>query len=123
HLLGARTPPQWLGRDLLADEIPARVLFIQAKLAQIHGVIDNGLLYVYESARKRGQLFDTSGDGASPLTPSDAHAALITRYQALDETFQKWAVWRHLARAAGQLDETPANAGAGMRQRNAAISD
>jgi arylsulfatase A-like enzyme len=125
-LLGAKPSPQWLGRNLLAEQMPARVLFIQAKLAQIHGVIDNGLLYVYESGRRRGQLFDTSSPGPGnwpTLSPTEAkHATLMDRYHALDETFQKWAVWRHLARASGQLDEALRDGGV-TRQRNAAVTD
>jgi hypothetical protein len=46
---------------------------------------------------------------------------LAPRYKALDETFQKWAVWRHLARATGMLEE-PSSA-AHPRERDAAASD
>jgi phosphoglycerol transferase MdoB-like AlkP superfamily enzyme len=125
-LVGVKPPPQWLGRNLLAEEIPARVLFIQAKLAQIHGVVDNGLVYVYETSRHRGQLFDTSSGGFTPVSGSDTRASgLMSGYLALDETFQKWAVWRHLARASGQLEEpSPPHTGpAPRRLRNASAND
>jgi len=46
----------------------------------------------------------------------------MSRYLALDETFQKWAVWRPLARATGQLDE-PAHPSPLRRQRNASATD
>jgi hypothetical protein len=125
-LLGAKVSPQWLGRNVLAEQMPARVLFIQAKLAQIHGVIDNGLLYVYEAGRQRGQLFDTTAEGSANwpvLSPTEGnHATLVGRYKALDETFQKWAVWRHLARATGQLDEAVRGT-TRARQRNASAAE
>jgi membrane-anchored protein YejM (alkaline phosphatase superfamily) len=100
HLAGWATSADWLGRDLLAEEIPARATFVQTKLTQIQGVVDNGMLYVHDPSRHREQLFDTSGPTARPIRQDD----LLPRYRALNETFQKWAVWRHLARASEQLD-------------------
>jgi len=93
QLLGVKAPPQWLGRNLLADDIPgARAVRPGEGWRRSTGVIDNGLLYVYETGRKRGQLFDTSAGGEALLGSGDAHAALLMpRYQALDESFQKWA--------------------------------
>jgi hypothetical protein len=86
-------------------------------------VIDNGLLYVYETGRKRGQMFDTSGGKETLVASDDARSAsLMPRYRSLDETFQKWAVWRHLARASRQLDEPRTGIPHGG-QRNAAASD
>jgi arylsulfatase A-like enzyme len=104
HLMGWAAANDWLGRDVLAESIPARAMFVQTKLTQIQGVVDNGILYVNEISRQRGQLFDTS-DGSERLIH---HDDLLTRYQALNETFQKWAVWHHLARASAQLDASAA---------------
>jgi hypothetical protein len=101
HLAGWKAAPDWLGRDLLAEQIPARAMFVQTKLTQIQGVVDNGMLFVYEASRHRGQLFDTSAVATERIIHSDD---LLLRYQALNETFQKWAIWHHLAEASQQLD-------------------
>jgi phosphoglycerol transferase MdoB-like AlkP superfamily enzyme len=100
-LLGLTPPADWLGRDVFADEIPARLLFMQAKLARVQAVLDNGVVSVYECARQRSKLYDISNGGFEPIGDSDPRIALSSSYRQQNELFQKWAVWRHMARAAG----------------------
>ena len=97
------TPPEWLGRNVLADEVPARLLFVQAKLARVHGVIDNGLIYVADAGRNRQRMYDFSNGGFELVAPGDERLNLAPQYQQDDELFQKWAVWRHVARASEKL--------------------
>jgi membrane-anchored protein YejM (alkaline phosphatase superfamily) len=103
-LVGAKIPADWLGRNLMTEQIPARLSFIQAKLAHVHGIVDNGIIYVFEAARNRSHLFDFHTGGFSPLDATDPRQSITSLYRDADETFQKWAVWRHMARASGEVD-------------------
>jgi hypothetical protein len=99
--LNVSAPSQWLGRNVFANEMPARLMFVQAKLAQIHGVIDNGLISVYECGRKRQRMYDYSTGGFELLGSSDLRTNLMPRYNSDDELFQKWSIYSHVARATG----------------------
>jgi hypothetical protein len=94
-----------MGRDVFADEMPARLMFVQSRLAKTQGVIDNGLLYVHKSTCDRQQrLFDTATADFERLEDADERMKLASRYCQSSELFEKWALWRHLSRASAKLD-------------------
>jgi hypothetical protein len=106
RLLDLMTPSEWLGRNMLAEEIPTRLLFMQAKLAKVNAVIDGGLVYVVECMRKNATLYDISNGGFERVPRGDARIALSQSYEKQNALFQKWAVWRHMARATGEPEIT-----------------
>jgi arylsulfatase A-like enzyme len=100
--VGAPVPPEWLGRNLLADTLPRRLLFVRLDQGQLEGAIDEGLLYVRDLRRRAGALFDTRARARFvPLAAGDPRAALAPAYADQVGRFAAWARWRHLQRARG----------------------
>jgi arylsulfatase A-like enzyme len=98
-LVGLESPKEFLGRNLLAATIPPRMSFISLKHSQVSGILDNGLLYVFEAPRNRSRLMDATTSPFAPLSPTDPRQSLLKDYDSLEKAFDKWATWRHLARA------------------------
>jgi phosphoglycerol transferase MdoB-like AlkP superfamily enzyme len=99
NLVGVESPKEFLGRNLLADSIPPRMSFISLKHSQVSGILDNGLLYIFEEPRNRSHLMDATSSPFAPLSPTDPRQSLLKDYDGLEKVFDKWAIWRHLARA------------------------
>jgi hypothetical protein len=98
-MLGLGAPPQWIGRDLLADQIPARLDY--ATIMHIHklAVRDGNLLYVWDQAHDRSDIFELSGFSIRPLKPTDARIALLPRFHSQAQLFDDWNTEHHLKRA------------------------
>ena len=104
-LLGLRAPPQWIGRDLLADRIPARLDY--ATIMHIHklAVRDGNLLYVWDQAHDKSEMFELNGFAMQHLSPGDRRLQLLPRYRAQAQLFDDWNVQHHLKQALA--DEHP----------------
>ncbi len=66
-VMGLKAPAQWLGRDLTADEVPARLQFVNILQAKITAVIDNGLMCGFDAQRNTTQLYELGLNGATAL--------------------------------------------------------
>jgi phosphoglycerol transferase MdoB-like AlkP superfamily enzyme len=98
-MLGLRAPPQWVGRDLLADQIPARLDY--ATVMHIHKIAlrDGKLLYVWDQSRDKGEMFELNGYAIQPLAPSDRRLEMLPRYRAQAQLFDDWNMQHHLKQA------------------------
>jgi arylsulfatase A-like enzyme len=119
-LVGLEPPHDWLGRDMFAEQVPARLLFMQAKLAKVHAVLDNGIVYVLDTCRPRAKMFDISKGGFALVEDNDPRIVLREEYRRQDELFQKWTVWRHMARATGSEETQTVSTPRDVRARPAA---
>ncbi|MCC6423366.1 MAG: sulfatase-like hydrolase/transferase [Phycisphaerales bacterium] len=100
-LVGLKSPPQWLGRDLLADSIPARVSFLTLQQVQIDAILDNGIMYEWDERNGHSQLYHLDGNNMTKLDPSDPLRKLMDQYHQRESLFQNWVAWRHYSRAVG----------------------
>lgn len=99
RLAGLRPPAEWLGRDLLADRIPARMQFVTIYHVNKVGVIDNNLLCAFDPSRDREELYDVGEKVMVPLRTDDSRRALGPAYKREYELYQAWNVEHHLRRA------------------------
>jgi len=101
-MLGLQPSADWLGRNLLADQIPARMLFVNMNLANINGIIDNGVAYDMDEKNGRATMYEMVEGRMSRLKVDDPRNTLIHAYQSKLALAKHWMVWRHLARAASR---------------------
>ena len=102
RLLGADLAPDWLGRDVLAPQVPARMLFMRMDQGKLLGVVDNGLMYVLDEKSNRSSLYAIGQEQLAALDSADGRNTLMNQYESKARLFTKWAAWRHLKRATGQ---------------------
>lgn len=98
-MVGLKPPPQWLGRDLMADLIPARVSFLTIQHAQIDAILDNGIMYEWDERTGHSQLYCLDSKSMTKLESSDPRQKLVDQYHQREILFEKWVAWRHLGRA------------------------
>jgi membrane-anchored protein YejM (alkaline phosphatase superfamily) len=98
RLLGLTPPKEWLGRDLLAEQIPAAMHYVTMPHSRKIGVIDNDLLCVRE--RSGGlELFEIGDTALTKLSQNDARYALMPQYEREIVWYDAWSYWRHLKRS------------------------
>jgi hypothetical protein len=95
-LLGVEGSEEWLGRDVLAAQIPPRLLLMRMDQAKLTGIVDNGLLYVLDEKSGRSMLYEIADDRLVAVE------GRVDQYKEKARQFVPWAVWRHLKRATGQ---------------------
>ncbi|MCC7351474.1 MAG: LTA synthase family protein [Phycisphaerales bacterium] len=98
-MVGLQSPAQWLGRDLMADSIPARVSYLTIQHAQIDAILDNGILYEWDERNGHSQLYHLDGNSMIKLEPADPRRKLLDQYHQRESFFEKWVAWRHFRRA------------------------
>lgn len=98
-LLGWSVDPDWLGRDLLAETIEPRQLFVDIDQARFRAVIDNGLLWSIDDKTGEMSIQAMLPDRLAPLDPADPRHALLNDYLDASDLYVPWAIWRHLSRA------------------------
>ncbi len=99
RFLGMRTPDEWLGRDLLADEMPSVLQFVSITHVRSTGVIDNGLLYSLERMTGQTHLFEIGDTELVELPQDDPRQRFANRYKREIDWYTDWSLWRHLHRA------------------------
>ncbi|MCY2954204.1 MAG: LTA synthase family protein [Planctomycetota bacterium] len=102
HLLGVEESGEWLGRDILADQVPARMLFMRMDQGKVSGVADNGLVYVLDDQSARSKLYEVVDNRLVPVGSNDPRSRLVDQYKGKVQKVMPWAVWRHLKRATAQ---------------------
>lgn len=107
-LVGLKSPPQWLGRDLMADRIPARVSFLTIQHAGIDAILDNGLIYEWDEHNGHSQLYDLDSRSMTKLPPDDPRRKLMDQYRQRQTLFEKWVAWRHFSRAVNRSADVTA---------------
>lgn len=116
-LVDLKSPPQWLGRDLLADRIPARLSFLTLQQAEIDAILDNGLIYESDERSGHSQLYELDDVTLKKLPPDDPRRKWMDQYHQREIFFQKWVAWRHFSRAVAPSQRaaaTPTAAGPGQ---------
>jgi membrane-anchored protein YejM (alkaline phosphatase superfamily) len=98
-LLGVTPPRQWLGRNLVADEIPAVLQFVSITHIRRTCVVDNGLIFSRTRDGRNVEMFDLGDRELVPLAATDARRAMAHAYGAQHDWFPTWSAWRHLKRA------------------------
>lgn len=98
-LLGVPAPPQWLGRNLVAEEIPAVVQFVSVTHIRRTAVVDNGLVYSKARDGRTHEMFEMGERDLHPLASDDPRRQLGAAYGEQSEWFTAWSAWRHLKRA------------------------
>ena len=99
RLLGLEPPTVWLGRDLLAEQIPARMQFCAITHIRRTCLIDGDLIYVLERKSGKSHLYQMDDLDLIPIAESDPRRARMDDYKREVEWYTGWSVWRHLARA------------------------
>ena len=97
--LGVASPDGWLGRNLLAEEVPNRLLFVTMAHSHLHGIVDGNVEYVVDPQRRHDGLFELSAEKIVALPANDPRLQLLGAYRKQEDLFHKWAMWRHLRRA------------------------
>ena len=92
-------PPQWLGRNLAADQIPAVMQFVSITHIRRLCVVDNGLVFAKTRDGSGFDMFDLAERQLVPLSPADPRRAMATTYTEQSDWFGAWSAWRHLKRA------------------------
>ncbi|HYO11126.1 MAG TPA: sulfatase-like hydrolase/transferase [Tepidisphaeraceae bacterium] len=95
-LLGLSAPPQWLGRDLLAERIPAVMQYVVITHCRKMAVVDNGLMFVLDRSSGATELLEIGESDLTPVPPGDPRQKLVRQYRQETEWFGDWALWRHL---------------------------
>jgi phosphoglycerol transferase MdoB-like AlkP superfamily enzyme len=97
--LGMRAPDEWLGRNLLEDEVPAVLQFVSITHMRSTGVIDNGLLYSLERMTGQAHLFEIGDTELRELPADDPLQRFSLQYKREIDWYTDWSLWRHLNRA------------------------
>lgn len=105
RLVGLTPPAEWLGRDLLADRIPARMQFVTIYHVNKVALIDNDLLCAFDASGNRTGLYDTGNGAMTPLLADDPRWGLAPAYERTYELYQAWNVEHHLRRALAKGDK------------------
>ncbi|MEO6435650.1 MAG: sulfatase, partial [Tepidisphaeraceae bacterium] len=98
-LLGLPAPKAWLGRDLLADAVPAQLHFASITHIRRTCLIDGELMCVLERASGKTHLYELGEATLTPLAEKDPRNRFMDRYRREMDWYAGWSVWRHLARA------------------------
>jgi hypothetical protein len=98
-VLGVAAPRQWLGRNLMADEIPAVMQFVSITHIRRTCVVDQGLVFSRTRDGKNFEMFDLGERDLLPLAADDARRQLSVTYGTESDWFPAWSAWRHLKRA------------------------
>jgi phosphoglycerol transferase MdoB-like AlkP superfamily enzyme len=99
RLLGLTPPRQWLGRNLVAEEIPAVMQFVSITHIRRTCVVDNGLIFSKTRDGKRVEAFELGARELVPLSADDPRRQMSGAYAAESDWFAAWSAWRHLKRA------------------------
>jgi hypothetical protein len=98
-MLGLTAPSQWIGRDLLADRTAARLDYTSIMHVHKLAVRDGNLLFVWDEAHDKSELFELQGYAIQRLPSSDRRLELLPAYRAQAQLFDDWDTEHHLKRA------------------------
>lgn len=109
-LLGLTPPAEWLGRNLLAEKLPARLLFSRVLHIRKTTAIDNGVMYALDERNNTGEMYDLRERMMQPLASNDSRRALEPQFNSTVELFRTWNMQHHLSRASGRSPPPPQTA-------------
>jgi membrane-anchored protein YejM (alkaline phosphatase superfamily) len=102
-IAGVSPGEEWMGRNLLADRVPSRLLYVMTNHARTDALIDGDLLYSFNNVSGVGELKQAGESEFSPLPPDDPRRSLMSSYRKVAGGLRKWVTWHHLSRA-GHLE-------------------
>ena len=86
-LLGLTPPRQWLGRNLVADEIPAVMQFVSITHIRRTCVVDDKLVFSKMRDGKTLEMFDLGERELTPLAADDPRRQLSATYASESDWF------------------------------------
>jgi hypothetical protein len=98
-LFGVSPSADWLGRNLLADSVESRMLYLGLGVGLYVGLFDHGVAAMRSERDQSLHLFDAKGDAFRELSPGTMDPARVNDYERATRTLDDKTKLAHLERA------------------------